>query len=106
VHFFYSKFIFSFVSFHATYSICLFHANSNFFLFSMQIFYLDNLDSRSAIYNFITPRAKFFSKSVMESIIRENKRRDKDVKLTYGNLLVFQLLFYSMFRSNSAHVIE
>jgi hypothetical protein len=44
----------------------------------MHIFYLDNLESRSAIYHFITLRARFFSKSVMERIIREDKRRDRD----------------------------
>jgi hypothetical protein len=62
----------------------------------MQIFYLDNLESRSAIYHVITPRARFFSTSVMERIIREDKRRDRDGKLTYGNLQVFDF-FYSMF---------
>jgi hypothetical protein len=59
----------------------------------MQIFYLDNLESHSAIYHFITPRARFFSKSVMERIIREDKRRDRDGKLTYGNLRVFDLFY-------------
>jgi hypothetical protein len=59
----------------------------------MQIFYLDNLESRSAIYHFITPRARFFTKSVMERIIREDKRRDRDGKLTFGNLRVFDFFF-------------
>jgi hypothetical protein len=57
----------------------------------MQIFYLDNLESRSAIDHVTTPRAKFFSKIVMERMIREDKRRDRDGKLTYGNLRVFDL---------------
>jgi hypothetical protein len=66
-----------------------------FFLFSMQIFYLDNPESRSAIYQFITPRARFFSKSVMKRIIREDKRRDRDGShVRESEVLDF---FYSMF---------
>jgi hypothetical protein len=62
----------------------------------MQIFYLDNLESRSAIYHFITPRAKFFSKGIMERIIGEDKHRDRDGKLTYGNLRVFDLFLFNV----------
>jgi hypothetical protein len=66
-----------------------------FFLFSMQIFYLDNPESRSAIYQFITPRARFFSKSVMKRIIREDQRRDRDGShVRESEVLDF---FYSMF---------
>jgi hypothetical protein len=46
------------------------------FLLSMQIFYLDNLESRSAIDHVTTPCAMFFSKIVMERIIHEDKCRE------------------------------
>jgi hypothetical protein len=65
------------------------------FLLSVQIFYLDNLESRSAIDHITTPRAKFFSKIAMERIICEDKCKDRDGGLTYGNLRVFDLFTFN-----------
>ncbi|TVU17591.1 hypothetical protein EJB05_33635, partial [Eragrostis curvula] len=50
------------------------------------VFYLDNLLCRYSIDHLCTPRAKFFHKSVMENIIREDRRKDRDGKETFGNL--------------------
>jgi hypothetical protein len=91
--------LFLIVSYSSTYLDHMLHIfilyQTLFFLLSVQIFYLDNLESRSAFEHITTPRAKFFSKIAMERIICEDKRKDRDERLTYGNLLVFDLFTFN-----------